>query len=349
MAGIEDDLLSYLSWWVKKKRLQIFLRSHLSHVLALFLALLVMFRERHDLYEVWLHPSSTTFWHVFVIFITICTLLAAIWEFSGNKLATTPQDIRFVLAIRSLLTQLEKFKREMEKKAFPERVNRFTDFSDLFLKLTSNTLCGKKEVAGGLMIYQMEKENLSLLTYTPGSMYQHGLEIPLTGTLKKDQKGPATKAFESGAIAYMPKKDKRIGVLLEAAQGESYSLVDMFKGWYPSQSATEEKFGAVLSVPVSIYNAEGEKVNYGILNYTTVKRDFFVPRDYIMAECFASIMAQAIHVLLSKDDVKAEPSGVAPTENQPAPTGGAAKTHPAQKTQSGHSQPRRKKKSRGSR
>lgn len=317
MSLLDDEYLGYLSRWSKKKRLAIFLRSHLSHIFALVLAILVLIREIPEMGVVF-HPSNIQLWHIFILGITGATIIAAYWEFRGNRLATTPQEIRFVLGIRSLLTQLEKFKREIIGKSFSDKFDNLSDFCSLLLKVTSNTICGKKEIAGGLMFYQNNKGILALHSYTPGSMYQHGLEIPLGKGIRKDQKGPATKAFETGQIAHMPNKSKKIGILLEAVQGERYRLAEMFKGWYDSQSAAEENFSAVLSIPVTIYANQGEKINYGILNYTSIKGDPFVPRDYIMAECFASILAQAIYAALFQVDNTEPDEAVTEPEQPPA-------------------------------
>ncbi len=342
MSLLTDDFLSYLSWWKRKKELQIFVRSHLSHVLAFLLVILVLGRELPEIYGLLFDPGAITLWHVFILVITLGTVGAAVWDFFGNKLGTTPQEIRFVLGIRSLLIRLEKFKRETAGRPFPERFDKFKDFSSLFLTVTSNALCGKKDIAGGLMIYQNERGgNLALHTYTPGSMYQPGLEIPLV-KVKKDEKGPAARAFESGLIAYMPKKNRKIGVLLEAGPGESYSLVNMFRGWYRSQSDEEERFGSVLSVPISIYETEGNKTHYGIVNYTTVKGDSFVHRDYIMAECFASIIAQAIYSMLS-DGHGVQTGTSEPTTEAGSPSAGTVVTKSQPRTRANHPPPKGKK------
>src|SRR5205085_7341012 len=300
MTLLDDDLLAYLSRWAKKKKLQIFIRAHLSHVLALALAVCVLIREIPDIRDIVFSSNKMHLWHWFILLLTLGTVIAAGWEFFGNKLATSPQEIRFVLGIRSLLTQLEKFKRDIEKLSYDEIRTRLDDYFAFFLKVTSTTLCGKKDVAGGLMLYQEKEGGLALHKYTPGAMYQPGLVIPLRDNIEKENKGPAAKSFESGLLAYMPQKRKEIGMVIEAVQGEKYKLVEIFKGWYKSQSAAEENFCAVLSIPITIYAEERKKINYGVLNYSTVKGDPFVPRDYIMAECFASILAQAIYTARAK-------------------------------------------------
>ncbi|HLL72622.1 MAG TPA: hypothetical protein VK363_14360 [Pyrinomonadaceae bacterium] len=349
MSVLDDDFISYLSRWEKKKRLQIFIRAHLSHTLALLLAIAVLAREIPEIHEMVLHPSKVQTWHLFILSITVGTIMAAVWEFRGNKLATSPQEIRFVLGIRSLLTQLEKFKREIEKTTNVETFSLLNDFFAFFLKVTSNTLCGKKEVAGGLMLYQEKEGTLALHKYTPGAMYQEGLRIPLTGRVQNEEKGPAVKSFESGLIAYMPKKSKKIGIVLEAVHGERYKLVEIFKGWYKSQSEAEENFGAVLSIPVTIYAQEREKSNYGVLNYTTVKGDPFVPRDYIMSECFASILAQAIYAARVKLDNAEAVASLPPPDAPPVSEVVMQKAQPSQRTHSNYPQPKRNKKRKGKR
>lgn len=314
MALIDDDLLSYLSGWARKKKLQIFIRSHLSHTLALLLAVSVLLRELPEVSGKFFHPGEMRPWDIFIISITAVTVIAALWEFGGNKLATSPQEIRFVLGIRWLLARLEKFKREIEGGDYADTSKKLDDFFDFFLKVTSNTLCGKKDVDAGLMLYQESEGKLALHKYTPGAIYQDDLKIPIGTHVTDARKGPAANSFESGLVAYMPKKAKRIGILLEAKEGEEYRLVKIFRGWYQSQSEREEEFCAVLSIPITIYAKEREKSNYGVLNYTTVKGDPFVPRDYIMAECFASILAQAIYAARYKlNKVQTAPALPAPT------------------------------------
>src|ERR1044071_6923722 len=120
-----DRFLSYVRW-IYKKKIQVWLRTYLSHALAIVLAFLAFLREMPELkhiYQYIVHafngnrPEMSRMYQsgdvglftILVLVVIVATLFAAFWEIKGNKLTTSPQEVRFVTTMRLLLQELEKF------------------------------------------------------------------------------------------------------------------------------------------------------------------------------------------------------------------------------------------------
>lgn len=322
MSGLGYDKIKQAYFWLIYKRYQIAIRSHLSHFLALVLVILVTYREWNEILEFIQHPLSLSLWNAFVLSVLLGTIAAALWEFFGNKLATSEQEIRFITGMRTLLIELEKHKLEISSADINQSQRLLNNFVRNFLEITSSALCGKKDVHSGLMFYNNDHgtNKLSLFMSSPGAMYPKILNLPIGDGVNQDEKGPACMAFESGFLAHMPKKGNKFGFLFSEVAGEKFEFERYFHGWFPAQSLNEEDFRSVLSVPVTSYVSQGEKVNHGVLNFTTSSGDLFVPRDYIMALCFASILAQVIDLTRARvariQELSATP---APITNRVAP------------------------------
>jgi hypothetical protein len=302
--------------WMIWKELQVLFRSHLSLVLTLVLAILVVSREREELYSIL--KGIITFTHfpgwfdILILVVTGLTIVAAIWEIRGNKLTTSPQELRFALAMRDLLILLEKFGYGQDKDDLDlDLEQRLDQFSKAFLEITRKTLCGKKEIDSGLMTY--ESNVLKLKISSQGACYPEKLEIPVPSPDHYQESGPAAVAIAKLKITYMPFKRWKRAWLFQVAddpkpdgEHQDYQASDLDVGWIPASNPEYENFRSILCLPVALYVREDKKEPQAVLNYSTDHFDPFVDRDFIMGECFASILAQAIAIARDKAEKQAK-------------------------------------------
>jgi hypothetical protein len=326
--------------WIFKKQAQVIGRTHLSHLFAIALGGLVIFRERDVLWSMLIqftnHPMRVFMvtiavlaitisllrfgsWELVILFvtvlslaigivfaflgrvefliftITVITVLAAGWELVGNKLTTSPQEIRFLTAMQLLLSALQKLTygedRDLEK--------RLDEFLKDFLEVTSKTLCGKTPVDAGFMGKVPRQDRLELLKSSSGAKYPPALMIPLVDTKERDnagKTGPAGVAYDRSETVYMPFKHLKRAWPIQLL-GESYEPSDPAEGWVSASSPEFERFCSVLCSPVAVYSQANKKFRFGVLNYSTKVRDPFVDRDFAMSECFSNILAQAMEAI----------------------------------------------------
>ncbi|HEY0458981.1 MAG TPA: hypothetical protein VGC97_07480 [Pyrinomonadaceae bacterium] len=298
--------VAYHFTWSVGKNIQIIIRSHLSHFLAFVLAILVLIRETPEFLELFHDLNKFIWsWHSFIILITFGTILAALWELRGDKLATTEQERRFIVGVRNLLIELEKFKDAVKSLSDSERQEKLKTFTENFVDIASGVICGKKKVDVAVLIYN-ESDNegfLNLYASSKDSVFpsDFNLHLPLHNIDDKE-KGPAFMAFTSGLIAHMPNKTDRFGFLFKEISGENYKFEHYIDGWYSVKQQYEnyeqyENYRSILSVPISSYINPNEREAYGVLSFTTSYRDPFIPRDYIMALCLSNLLSQAIDVV----------------------------------------------------
>lgn len=301
----------YYFLWFSWKNIQALARTHLSHGFALLLGVLVAFREWPELKAIWVNGRIASWFDVLIIVLTLATIGAAIWEFFGNKLTTSPQEIRFVRSIRLLLYELEKFAHGKDVESNTQE--RLDHFIQLFLDVTSETLCGKKEVASGLMLEIPNTNDLELIQSSTRAVYPGHLRIPIRPLEDTSSTGPAGVAFDQLRIVYMPFKKWKLGWPFRLFQNgrARYEPSEPHEGWIEAESKDKENFTSVLCLPVAIYERRGTKQAFGVLNYSTRKLDPFVSRDFIMGECFSSILAQAFAI------AKAEADAIAKAEAEP--------------------------------
>lgn len=355
--------------WITKKKAQVLGRTHLSHVFAILLGALTVYREWPLFLSIYssfsfsnhllmilgvalgilgliLIPLRFGGWELgvllltitclivglvsFVFFskveflivtITLITILAAIWELVGNKLTTSPQEIRFVTAMRSLLPSLQKLTYGEDRE--PDLEKRLNGFLEGFLEVTSKTLCGKTQVDAGFMREIPNQKKLELHKSSKLADYPPELFIPvpdLASTTmpdsegveeeKEDGPGPAGVAYARLQTVYMPFKRLKRAWPFQLI-GRRYEPSEPSEGWIPAVLPSYEKFCSVLCSPVAVYRKKNSKRPFGVLNYSTRARDPFVDRDFAMSECFSNILAQAMEAIRREalENAKAE-SGV---------------------------------------
>lgn len=310
-----NKFYSYVAW-ISKKKVQVFLRTYLSHILALALAFLALYREWPEL-TLMFQTGHVGFIQILILVIIAATIGAAIWELWGNKLTTSPQEIRFVTAMRLLLQELEKFIYGQDHLKDPDK--RLEQFIDAFLEVTCNTLCGKKTVDGGVMLETPSKD-IGLFQWSKKAQYPDNLVIPIPDPPGSQETGPAGVAYQKQKLVYMPKKDKKLGWPFEYI-GDSYEPSEPEKGWIDVEPEYE-RFRAVLCLPIAIYQKLNPnkpnavlKTPFGVLNYSTNSPDPFVDRDFVMGECFSSILALVMAAYRREHEERARKS-----EEHPAPS-----------------------------
>jgi hypothetical protein len=308
MALLAPPFARYVGW-VIKKNIQVWIRKQLSHWLAIGLAIAVTYREHSlfvQLYRDWLCRTKPSWFDVFVALLLVATIVAAGWEIWGNKLSTSPQEIRFLRGMRSLLLEMEamvfggKMSQEQAEK-------RFSEFVQGFLRITSSTLCAHKKVDAGLMMKVLNSERLRRTHVSDAAKFDVGFEIPLPSAMVSERdSGPGGISFHRAKLVYMPsvKKRKEAWPLslaeLSKAEHETYALDGIpIPAWIKAKDPSYEDFSSMLCVPVG-KDREG-RTRYGVLEFTTVAKDTFVDRDFMMAECFASILSQAAAITVSSN------------------------------------------------
>lgn len=347
-----NRFFSYAGWILKKKA-QVLGRTHLSHVFAILLGALVVYRESDVFGQIYLYfdfsnhvraiaaiilgivvlilvPLRFGGWELgmllltstcliiglvlFVFFarvefliitITIITILAAAWELLGNKLTTSPQEIRFVTAMRSLLPSLQKLTYGEDNEQDLEK--RLDNFLEGFLEVTSKTLCGKTQVDAGFMREVPKQKMLQLHKSSKVANYPPELFIPVPdlavtpaeevdSTEERKGPGPAGVAYARLRTVYMPFKRLKRAWPFQLV-GRRYEPSEPSEGWIPAELPRYERFCSVLCSPVAVYRKANMKRPFGVLNYSTKARDPFVDRDFAMSECFSSILAQAMEAI----------------------------------------------------
>lgn len=300
-----------------KKNFTKFYRSHLSHGLAVLLAVLTVGRELYEHFgakgpvrvEATVPATKWSWWLIFVVGLAIATVAAAVWELFGNRMATTQQEVRFIIGMNTLLKKYNIYERQLESaQTMESSVALLENFLSELLAASSGIICGKNRVDVSIMLENREENALVLekdkfyrsdrakAEFVPPERFV----IPLGKNTGEDV-GPAETAFkEQKYIAHMPNKRTKRGMLILQDSEEDYEPKGQFKGWFPSRHQAYEEFRSILSVPITSYRDNERNDIFGVLNFTIrnsdqwIKRDLFIDRDYIMASCFSLLAAMAV-------------------------------------------------------
>jgi hypothetical protein len=111
-----------------------------------------------------------------ILLVVALTFVTARWELFGDKLTTSPQEMRFHFGAKRCLRKLEDLRSELEtsepKKAFDSFVN------DL-LETAADTFSVKYWVAAGVMVKHPDENSLVLEYWSSLSECLKGLTIPV--------------------------------------------------------------------------------------------------------------------------------------------------------------------------
>jgi hypothetical protein len=280
-----------LLWWCWKN-FQILARSHLSHFFAFFLGVAVVIREWDHLVPIVKLEHLPNRYEVLIVVLTLGTIGGAFWEFFGNKLSMGPQETKFVAAMRKLLIELEQFTYNRgPQTTTPD--NRLIAFIDGFIDATAEAMCGNKTVHAGFMWNPKDTTILKLSHRSKGSDYPKELEIPIVDS-DEDVTGPAGRAYKKTKVVYMPLRRWELSWPLDLVQNgkERYKSKSPCEGWVDAPG-NPQRLRSVLCLPVALHTGGKERQSFGVLNYSTRSLDPFVDRDFMMGECFSSILALA--------------------------------------------------------
>jgi len=292
--------------WFSKKNLQSIRRTHLSTILAVVLLFLVFIREWPELSHltqmIWGFSWPNWFgWLILVI--VFLTFVTAKWELWGNKLTTSPQELRFHWGVKSCLKKLEQLRSELRSAPDPQKV--FDSFVNELLEIAAGNFSVKFWVDTGVMTKDPDDDSLVLEYWSVFAEYPKGLRIPLPAPNKET--GPAGVAFADQVLVYVPsKRAKRAWPFISLEDPEITGLPEpRYEPAYPvvcwvNAPPEFEKFRSVICVPIATSPGLGDTIKFGVLNFSTDARDPFVHRDFLMAEFYAAILTQAFLALTDK-------------------------------------------------
>lgn len=294
------SLMSWLRWFLRKKRQSLF-RIHLSHLLAVTLAIMVAIRERHEIQLMMLKREFPTRGALLILILTILTFVAAAWELLGNKLTTSPQEIRFQYGMSELLHKLQEL--SATERGEPLR-QKWDSFVEEFLDIAANIFSTKylfwrSRVHTGLMVKRPYQNSLRLSKWSGGAAYDEKLEIPIPLDDDYSDSGPAALAYKKKGLVYVPRKDRehpkeawpfyqfvepRLQATGQGLTDFQYKAEDPYYCWRKSAQAQQEDFRTVLCVPIG---------DLGVLNFSVKRLDPFIDRDFFMAETLAGLLTHA--------------------------------------------------------
>jgi hypothetical protein len=248
-------------------------------------------------------PSLLDLYHsgrfrLVIVVLAAATILAALWEVFGDKLSSSHRDIWFSVAMREAIRQFDEVLTREQPMSKDELIDWYLNFLDWVLEYASAALCGRKRVQAGFLIKPPDRADvLRLFRASAGSDYPAGLEVPLP---TRDHGGSAAGlafTLERPGVVYVPYRKRKEAWTRCWTQRLTYNLSD-----HPEDAWTELKgqpwFESSLSVPVYFYDREHRTTARvaGILAFSTKAPDPFEPPDYLMAECFAHLISQALYL-----------------------------------------------------
>jgi len=298
--ALGSDKFFRLAFWLYRERVRTLARESLLKALALVLAVFAFIREWPELRSM-VQTGNLRRIEILFLFIIVATFSAALWELFGNQRKTSPQEIRFVTAMRLLLSELEKFSYGKDREF--DLTKRLDNFVADFLEVTSVALGGSDQIDAALMV--PDGDMLRLIKRSKRAMYPEEVQIPVS----EEPTGLADGAFLLQQIVYMPSKRLNLSLPFKF-DGLSYAPSDPIP---INPSLMElETYRSTLCFPVASYESRNEKRRFGVLCFSSNRSDAFVSRDFIMGECFSSILAQVFRVsgAEAKGDLftKTEPS-----------------------------------------
>jgi hypothetical protein len=291
--------------WFSKKKLQSIKRTHLSHILATILLILVFVREWPELSNMLWGFSWPTLFGYLILLVVFLTFVAARWELYGDKLTTSPQELRFHWGAKRSLKKLEELRSNLWSTSDPQRA--FDSFVNELVEIAAGNFSIKYWVDAGVMIKDPDQDSLVLEYWSSLAEYPEGLRIPLPVAGDYSKTGPAGVAFADQVLVYVPsKKAKRAWPFVSLDDPEITGLPEpRYQPDYPVVCWIDapprfEDFRSVICVPIVTLTGVSPTIKFGVLNFSTKARDPFVDRDFFMAEFYAAILTQAFIALTDR-------------------------------------------------
>src|ERR1051326_1775383 len=282
------------AFWLALKQLRTVLRREQLSLLAGFLSTAVLVRERAELVQVFqgIWPGNAG---LIIIISALLTLMAAIWRIAGNLRPS--QEVRFVIAMRVLLSEVGKFSYGKDREFDVAR--RLDHFVELFLEVTSSVLGGGRNIVAALMV--PKRDALAVIKQSKTANYQS--QSKTSHQAQDESTGLSAISFRDQKIVYMPSRRRELSLSFEFTEGHYVPSSPVSE---PTISVTEhESYNSVLCLPIASYENRYEKIPFGVLSFSSNTTDAFVERDFIMGECFSSILAHVFRI--SKADAIRDP------------------------------------------
>jgi hypothetical protein len=232
-----------------------------------------------------------------ILIATAATAASAVWEVRGDKLSSSRRDNEFAMAVRESIRQLDYMWKEGGRMPPEEFRQVHEQFLDWVITRSCAALCGRKKVHGGLLVKPLDQDGfLSLDRCSVGAPYDKDLKVALPGPGRKA--GAAGVAFTLGRRAVVYVRDHA------TRKAWKYEWKPEIKDYWMSKEPEEawttnlndELFTSSLSVPVLVYGQNKSITTVGVLVFSARAWDAFFEKDYLMAECFAHIISQALLV-----------------------------------------------------
>ena len=302
------------SFWLLKKRIQLFKLTHFSLAISGILVLLVTFRETPEISRFILSSELPGSVGLLILFVLFLTYLAFGWEKWGDKRTTSAQELRFQYGAKRLLREMELLRTKLEAAPGPQQ--EFTSFLNKAVELVSNTFSVKIDVDAGIMLKDPEKDVLYLRFWNFYAQYPQHLGVPLPIGEDCSNSGPAGVAFTRKSVVYVPKKSNKRAWLFVALEDldlvglpePTYDPIEKFVCWVKAPNPKLEDFYTVVCAPIAISSGLRNYEKFGVLNLSTKAHDPFVDRDFFMLEFFATALGQAFDLRFQRAIRDAESS-----------------------------------------
>ena len=266
--------------WTMIMRKRVTKLAHVGVPVGLAIVIFLAWKHLADLVRA---MATVPFLDWLILMTVVGTISAAIWELWGNKLRTSPQEVKFTAGLRFLLAALEAFSFETSGPAITREL-----LLEKFLEISRGTLCGNERVDACIMMPTPDLQHLRIEKQSKGASYPVD-KIPL----QENQTGAAGLAFKGSKLVYVPDKEWREVWSLSQASEQGYKAAAApEEAWVPAYDPKQERFKSLLCVPVKRYSGNNQWKTGAVLNFTTDARDPFMPRDFLMAECMAAVLSQ---------------------------------------------------------
>jgi hypothetical protein len=232
---------------------------------------------------------------ILMVALAVAAIFSAVWDFFGDKMSTSHRDIWFSVALREALRQLDALQVRQKTMSDAEISRWYSDFLEWVLLYSSTALGGRKSVQAAFLVKSLDREDtLRLLKTTSDSVYPRNLEVTLP--TPDDRGGAAGLAFsqERPAVVYMPYR-KAHNAFISFWQSDLLYNMSPYAEVVRTEDKSQPWFESSLSVPVYFYDIRtGAHRIAGVLTFSSPVPDPFEPNDFLMAECFAHLISEAL-------------------------------------------------------
>ncbi len=300
------SLFSARYLWLLYVPVKLRVRIHVLYSVVIAATVLTAFVFGPTLYA--LYKASP--FRLLVLTLAVATVAEALWEVFGDKLSSSHRDIWFSVAMREAIRQFDEVLTREQVMSETELAKWYGDFLDWLLKYSSTALCGRTEVQAAFLMRPPDREGvLRLFKTSPDCDYPSGLEVCLPGRGRTPGAAGLAFTMERPGVVYVPYRKKKQAWTFVWQPHLSYDMSDhSIEAW--TEVKGQPWFESSLSVPVYFYDRENRATGRvaGILAFSSRSPDPFEPPDYLMAECFAHLLSQALFLKETMQGARRMPS-----------------------------------------